>query len=65
MPLQRIGLSATQKPIQTVAKFLVGNQNIENNIPHCFIVNTGHQRKLELSLEVPPSPLTAVMSHEI
>ncbi len=63
-PLQRIGLSATQKPIETVAKFLVGNQNIHDGKPNCKLVDTGFRRKLDLSLEVPQSPLTAVMSNE-
>jgi ATP-dependent Lhr-like helicase len=58
-PLQRIGLSATQKPIDLVAKFLAG----EN--ASCVIVDTGHRRKLDLRLEVPRSPLTAVMSGEV
>ena len=61
-PLHRIGLSATQKPIEMVAKFLVGNNSDEND---CNIVNTGHKRKLDLSIEVPKSPLSAVMPLEV
>ncbi len=64
-PLQRIGLSATQKPIETVAKFLVGNPNIHHGEADCAVIDTGHRRKLDLSLEVPKSPLTAVMSNEV
>ncbi|MDH3605070.1 MAG: DEAD/DEAH box helicase, partial [Candidatus Tectomicrobia bacterium] len=64
-PLQRIGLSATQKPIQTVAQFLVSNQNIRDGRPDCTIIDTGHRRKLDLRLEVPKSPLSAVMSNEV
>ncbi|MFQ5580636.1 MAG: DEAD/DEAH box helicase [Nitrospiria bacterium] len=64
-PLQRIGLSATQKPIETVAKFLVGNPNIHDGRPDCAVIDAGHRRKLDLSLEVPRSPLTAVMSNEV
>ncbi len=63
-PVQRIGLSATQKPIETVAKFLVGNKNIHKGKPNCKLVDTGLRRNFELSLEVPQSPLTAVMSNE-
>ncbi|MEQ8953944.1 MAG: DEAD/DEAH box helicase, partial [Gammaproteobacteria bacterium] len=67
--LQRIGLSATQKPISTVAKFLVGTQSPDNNseesIADCVIVDTGHRRELELRVEVPGSPLSAVMANEI
>ena len=58
-PLLRIGLSATQKPIETVARFLVG-PNAE-----CQIMDTGHSRTRDLALEVPSSPLEAVMSGEV
>lgn len=63
--LQRIGLSATQKPIDMVAKYLVGNKNIVNDEPNCAIINTGSKRKLDLTIEVPESPLTAVMENEV
>src|SRR5262245_19645462 len=55
--LQRIGLSATQKPIEEVARFLTSEP--------CEIVDKGHQRQLDLAVEVPGSPLDAVMSHEV
>jgi ATP-dependent Lhr-like helicase len=58
-PMQRIGLSATQKPLSDVGKFLVGEGR------HCELVDTGHLRKLDLAIEVPPSPLTAVCAHEV
>jgi len=65
-PLVRIGLSATQKPIEEVARFLVGTANIElDGSPHCMIIDTGHVRKLDLAIEVPNSPLEAVMSNEV
>ncbi len=65
-PLQRIGISATQNPISETAKFLVGNRHIsEKDEALCEIVDTGHQRKLDLTLEVPDSPLTAVMANEV
>ena len=57
-PLQRIGLSATQKPIEEVARFL------KNGEP-CSIVDKGHQRRIDLAIEVPKSPLEAVMSGEV
>lgn len=63
--LQRIGLSATQKPIELVAKFLVGNRHIQNEQADCVIVNTGQRRKLNITLEIPNSPLSAVMSNEV
>jgi ATP-dependent Lhr-like helicase len=58
--LQRIGLSATQKPIEEVARFLTGTDN-----GSCAIVNRGHKRRMDLAIEVPGSPLEAVMSHEV
>ena len=64
-PLQRIGLSATQKPVEMVACYLVGNNNVHDEKADCVIVNTGHRRELDLSLEVPGSPLTALMSNEV
>lgn len=57
--LQRIGLSATQKPIEDVAKFLVGVGR------DCVTVDAGHRRALDLAIELPPSPLSAVCSHEV
>jgi ATP-dependent Lhr-like helicase len=64
--LVRIGLSATQKPIETVARFLIGHgRDDETGAPDCTIINTGHRRELDLSVEVPRSPLTAVMSNEV
>jgi ATP-dependent Lhr-like helicase len=59
--LQRIGLSATQKPIETVARFLVGESRAE----HCVIVDRGHIRGRDLALLLPDSPLEAVMSNEV
>lgn len=65
-PLQRIGLSATQKPIAEVAKFLVGNRHIaKNGKPDCKIIDTGHRRDMDLAIELPKSPLEAVMSNEV
>jgi ATP-dependent Lhr-like helicase len=65
-PLVRIGLSATQKPIEEVARFLVGTANVEpDGSPRCTIIDTGHVRKLDLAIEVPSSPLEALMSNEV
>ncbi len=65
-PPQRIGLSATQKPIEAVARFLVGarGQGTATPVP-CAIVDSGHRRDRDLALEVPESPLEAVMSGEV
>jgi ATP-dependent Lhr-like helicase len=57
-PVQRIGLSATQKPLDEVGRFLVGAGR------ECALVDAGAFRLLDLSIEVPPSPLSTVCSHE-
>lgn len=57
-PLVRVGLSATQKPIDAVARFLVGTER------PCEIVDIGYGRARDLALEVPPVPLEAVMSND-
>ena len=65
-PLQRIGLSATQSPMSLTAKILVGAGNLdEDGQPNCPIVDEGHLKKLDLALELPGSPLEAVMSNEV
>ena len=61
-PLQRIGLSATQKPIEEVAHFLVGAGNGRGG---CAIIDEGHRRATDLAIEIPQSPLDAVMAHEV
>ena len=58
--ITRIGLSATQKPIEEVAHFLTGSGR-----PDPVIVNIGHRRKLDLAVEVPPSPLGPITSNEM
>ncbi len=58
-----IGLSATQRPIEKVARFLTGGGDGEDL--NCAIVDAGHRRELDLSVEVPRSPLTAVMPNEV
>ncbi|NIR45707.1 MAG: DEAD/DEAH box helicase [Gemmatimonadetes bacterium] len=64
--LVRIGLSATQKPIEEVARFLVGTRGVdEDGDPRCTIIDEGHRRRLDLGLEIPDSPLEAVMSNEV
>ena len=86
-PPQRIGLSATQRPVELVARFLVGcsaagepreaqacvvaeasagNRDLTDRLePDCAIINQGHRRDLDLAIELPGSPLDAVMSHEV
>jgi len=55
---RRIGLSATQKPIEQIAAFLTGGQS-------CDIVDTGHQRERDIAIELPESPLSPVLSAEV
>lgn len=55
----RIGLSATQKPLDELARFLVGAHS-----PMPTIVDIGHVRELDLAIEVPNLELSAVCSHE-
>ena len=62
-PVTRIGLSATQRPIETVANFLCGCD--EGQPRECTIVDTGHRRERDIALELPESPLEAVMSGEV
>ncbi len=102
-PITRIGLSATQKPIEQVAQFLTGEQarpapppgepgagrkpvgrrrQLSLNVADeqgagaqprhatfdessCVIVDSGHVRARDIALELPPSPLEAVMSGEV
>ncbi|MFV0445104.1 MAG: DEAD/DEAH box helicase [Planctomycetaceae bacterium] len=88
-PLQRIGISATQKPIERMAEFLVGGGGVEcpvlsvecdapgrettasqstlntqHSTLNCTVIDIGHARDLDLAIEVPPSDLQAVCSHE-
>ncbi len=60
----RIGLSATQKPIAEVARFLVGAGAVVDGRADCAIVDIGYKKQRDLALELPPTPLSAVMSHE-
>src|SRR4249919_4291596 len=93
--LTRIGLSATQKPIDEVARFLVGASNVTPSparggglgrgphdiggpaplstsprcaeggaIADCEIIDIGYAKQRDLALEVPPTPLQAVMSND-
>src|SRR6266540_3089181 len=64
---QRIGLSATQRPVETIARLLVGagsGRSPADDAPHCRIVDLGHRRALDLDIELPGSELQAVASHE-
>ena len=61
----RIGLSATQRPIEEIARFLVGAPKVDGKgAPDCDIIDEGHRRDIDLRLEIPSVPLEAVCSHE-
>lgn len=60
--LQRIGLSATQRPMEEVGRFLLGGAR-DAGAP-CNLIDVGQVRPLDMALEIPPSPLEAVISGE-
>ena len=59
-PLTRVGCSATQKPIERMAQFLLGARDEK-----CNIIDTGYVRDRDLALEIPASPLEAIMANEV
>jgi ATP-dependent Lhr-like helicase len=63
--LQRIGLSATQNPIRSVAHFLAGAAADGRPSSEIATIDAGHQRPRDLSVEMPASPLESVMSTEV
>lgn len=56
----RVGLSATQNPIELVAQFLTGSHGAEP-----VIVNVGHRRKMDIAIELPTQPLQPIASQEL
>src|SRR5205823_4934860 len=56
-PPVRVGLSATVRPIETAARLLVG---VDDPLP--AVVDSGHRRRLDLSLELPDGELEAAIS---
>jgi len=63
----RIGLSATQRPIETLARLLVGagtERSHADGRPLCEVVDVGHRRDLDLAIELPSQDLEAVASGE-
>ncbi|HJU05689.1 MAG TPA: DEAD/DEAH box helicase, partial [Nitrospiraceae bacterium] len=55
----RIGLSATQRPIDTIARFLVGKRSLPQ------IIDVGHRRDMDMAVEVPKDELGAVATNAI
>ena len=65
-PITRIGLSATQRPLSEMARFLVGNQHIDaDGNPDCMVVDTGSSRRVDLSVARPEQELGPIATHEI
>jgi ATP-dependent Lhr-like helicase len=78
-PFQRIGLSATQKPVEEIARLLVGTKNVGGDDgspfefpqggelvePRCSIIDVGHRRVLDLSIDVPDQELGPIASQEL
>jgi ATP-dependent helicase Lhr and Lhr-like helicase len=62
--VQRIGLSATQKPIEDVARFLTG-ADAAGKPRAARVFDIGHRRHRDLAIEVPSAPLESVMSMEV
>jgi len=63
---QRIGLSATQKPIEEIARLLTGAARVgAQDAPDCAVVDVGHRREWDLSIEVPGQPLGPITTHEL
>src|SRR5947209_6044456 len=58
--IRRIGLSATQKPIETIAHFLTGSGR-----PKPVIVHIGQKRTIDIGVEVPEMELGPITSHEM
>ena len=61
----RIGISATQKPMTTIAEFLCGTKKDEIlSFANCEIIDTGHLKDLDLAIETPSEELSTLCSHE-
>ena len=65
-PIVRIGLSATQRPIEEVGRLLVGSDSIDpEDKPNCLIVDTGRSRTIDLAMQLPERELGPIASHEL
>ena len=63
-PVTRIGLSATQRPIGEVARFLTGTENVgQDGRPSCEIVDIGYGREMDLKVEIPGGELGPVATN--
>ena len=63
---QRIGLSATQNPVEEIARFLVGAERVDRSgRPRCAVVEVGRRRALDLAVEIPRDELSSVASNDL
>ncbi len=58
-PLQRIGLSATQRPLEEVGRFLVGSGR------DCTVVDAGMRKPLDLKIHVPVESMAEPGAHDV
>jgi ATP-dependent Lhr-like helicase len=62
---QRVGLSATQNPVEEIARFLTGAARVRlDGSPRCAVVEVGRRRDLDLGVEIPRDELSSVASGE-
>jgi ATP-dependent Lhr-like helicase len=65
-PVARIGLSATLRPIEEVARFLVGAEETDSSgMPRCTIIDTGYRRNMDLQIEMPEGELGPIATLEL
>jgi ATP-dependent helicase Lhr and Lhr-like helicase len=65
-PVTRIGLSATQRPVEEVARFLVGSAHVDAaGAARCAIIDIGHRRDSDLQVEMPKDELGPIARHEL
>ena len=63
---QRVGLSATVRPIEDVAQFLHGSDpNLHGVVSGVSVIDSGHRRQLDLAIEVPRDELGVVATNEM
>ena len=64
-PVTRIGLSATQNPIDEMARLMVGTGAIApDGKADCLIVDTGRSREIDIGLVLPEDELGPIATHE-
>ena len=62
---QRVGLSATVRPIEAVARFLQGTVSSDPAAASVTVVDSGHRRRLDMAVEVPRDELGVVATNEM